>query len=122
MSTDPKVPNLVWSETTHPDDRAANIAAKAKSDMEELAEIVRASGGFPGSPDAEPSPPAEPTLVDPAAEAAAFAELLAFIKANGEPGDVVTTLSAAEFAEEDFTPPEPIADAEPSLTATPTKS
>jgi hypothetical protein len=59
---------------------------------------------------AEPSltdvtPPA-PVVIDPATERAAFAELLALLKAtdDGDADTVVTALSAEDFAEDTFTP------------------
>lgn len=58
--------------------------------------------------DGTPSPadqPPEPLSVDPAAEQAAFAELLKFIADNPEDDCEFTALTLDEFAAETFTPP-----------------
>lgn len=68
------------------------------------------ASGSEGAPLAEPllvdDTPAAPVLVDPEVERAAFAELLALLKAtsDGDDGTVVIALSAEEFAEHTFTP------------------
>lgn len=53
-----------------------------------------------------PPPPMEPVPVDPEAERAAFAELLAHLAAtdDGDPDSIITSISAEAFAEDDFIP------------------
>jgi len=90
--------------TDAPDDSwiAEKILAKEDKLMEQLmkAQFDPSAEVVPQEP-----APATDTPVDPAAEQAAFADLIAFFAANPEKDCEVAALTAQEFAQETFTPP-----------------
>lgn len=96
MSNEPKVPAVMWPATANPD--------AAKEQMRE--EVHELEDSLLADLDAKPTAqdPLAPVAIDPAAERAAYAELLAFLKEHAEEGTEVSVLSEDDFAAETFEP------------------
>lgn len=84
-------------------DKNAWIGQKILAREDDLQQLLDQHRDNPARETTAPDPELVP--VDPVAEQAAYAELLAILAGSDEPDSEFTALSAEEFAEDSFTPP-----------------